>query len=54
MKLEDKIALITGAAGGIGKGIAKVFADAKGNILISDRCPVVRNVVRRRWREAGR
>lgn len=36
MKLANKVALITGAAQGIGKGIAEVFAREGADIIISD------------------
>jgi 3-hydroxybutyrate dehydrogenase len=36
MKLEDKIALITGAAGGIGRGIANRFVAAGAKVAIAD------------------
>src|SRR5690349_3980861 len=36
MKLKGKIALITGAARGIGRGIAEVFADEGADVIIAD------------------
>jgi NAD(P)-dependent dehydrogenase (short-subunit alcohol dehydrogenase family) len=36
MKLANKIALITGAAQGIGKGIAEVFAREGANVILTD------------------
>lgn len=37
MKLKDKTALITGAGGGIGKAIAKVYAKEGASVIISGR-----------------
>jgi len=36
MKLANKIALVTGAAQGIGKGIAEVFAGEGANVILND------------------
>jgi 3-oxoacyl-[acyl-carrier protein] reductase len=35
-KLKDKVALVTGAAQGIGKAIAEAFAQAKADVVVSD------------------
>ncbi len=39
MKLKDKIALVTGATRGIGKGIAKLFAQEGARVIITGRSP---------------
>ncbi len=36
MSMEDKVVLVTGAAGGIGKAAAKKFADAGAKVVICD------------------
>ena len=37
LRLDGKTALVTGGSAGIGKGIAKAFADAGGNVMITSR-----------------
>lgn len=34
--LEGKVAVVTGAAGGIGAGIAKRFAEAGAKVILTD------------------
>jgi 3-hydroxybutyrate dehydrogenase len=36
MQLKDKVCLITGAAGGIGEGIAKRYVTAGAKVAIAD------------------
>jgi glucose 1-dehydrogenase/3-oxoacyl-[acyl-carrier protein] reductase len=57
MKLEGKIALVTGAGQGIGKGIVEVFAQEGADVVINDlkadeRCEELAEAVRRTGRRA--
>jgi 3-oxoacyl-[acyl-carrier protein] reductase len=36
MKLEGRIAIVTGSGGGFGEGIAKHFAELGANVLVAD------------------
>ena len=36
MNLQDKVAIVTGAASGIGKSIAKLYYDNGGKVVIAD------------------
>lgn len=36
MKLQNKVAVITGAASGMGKAIAELFAKEGANVIVAD------------------
>ena len=39
MRLQDKVALVTGAASGFGAGIARRFAEEGARVLVNDLSP---------------
>ena len=43
MKLEGKVAIVTGGAKGIGKGIVSVFLKYGANVIILDHSEELRN-----------
>jgi glucose 1-dehydrogenase/3-oxoacyl-[acyl-carrier protein] reductase len=55
MKLANKVALVTGAAQGIGRGIAQIFASEGADIVISDvNCAAEVESLAKEVREMGR
>ncbi|MGZ5198980.1 MAG: 3-hydroxybutyrate dehydrogenase [Telluria sp.] len=53
MNLQDKIAVVTGAASGIGKHIAKVFLDNGAKVVIADLDPSAAQAVAREFDPSG-
>jgi NAD(P)-dependent dehydrogenase (short-subunit alcohol dehydrogenase family) len=53
MKLQDKVAIITGASKGIGKGIAIRYAEEGAAVVLASRSEDVLASIARRIREAG-
>jgi NAD(P)-dependent dehydrogenase (short-subunit alcohol dehydrogenase family) len=51
--LSGKIALVTGATRGIGKGIAECMAEAGAHVIVSGRDPEVAEAVAKELRDAG-
>jgi 3-hydroxybutyrate dehydrogenase len=54
MQLQDKVAVVTGAASGIGKEIARVFAGAGATVAIADRNAAAAAAAAEELRGAGR
>ena len=53
MKLKDKVAIITGASKGIGKGIAIRYAEEGAAVVLASRSEDVLASIARRIQEAG-
>jgi NAD(P)-dependent dehydrogenase (short-subunit alcohol dehydrogenase family) len=46
-ELEGKVAIVTGAATGIGKAITRAFGAADANVVVNDVCSELRGVAAR-------
>jgi len=44
MRFSDKVVIVTGAAQGIGKGVAEAIAAESGKVMLVDRSPIVHEV----------
>ncbi len=53
MRLEDKVAIITGAGSGIGRGTALLFAREGAKVIVADRVPEGGKETVRQVRESG-